>query len=301
MILDAGDLFFRSQNTPVSDIKKRVETARTMIDGYNTIGYQVYNVSSKDFAGEKVFIKELQQTAKFPFISANILDSLIRQPIFKPYIIKKVGSKKFGIVGVTSVPSKPISGIEVLSPFDVLKEILPKIRRKVDYIILLGNLERKDETKLLTDGVDVDFVLLSGGYRYSRDLETRDKMLVARCGNIGKYVGIIKFDLQDTKEKLSDISKANLQLAYAQKRLDSFASAANGQPVEKYYSRNPTVLSTIKSLKDQIEKLSKENKQVTNPVTYELIGLGETIPDDPVIRAKLDELRQIIDNKQDDR
>jgi 2',3'-cyclic-nucleotide 2'-phosphodiesterase (5'-nucleotidase family) len=278
-----------------------METARTMIDGYNAIGYQAYNVSSKDFAAERVFIKDIQQTAKFPFISANILDSLTRQPIFKPYIIKKVGSKKFGIVGITSAPSKPIFGIEVLPPFDALKDILPKIRKKADYIILLGNLERKDETKLLTGPVDVDFVLLSGGYRYSRDLETRDKMLVARCGNIGKYVGIIKFDLQNTKEKLSDISRANLQIAYAQKRLDSFTSAANGQPVEKYYSSNPTVLSTIKSLKDQIEKLSKENEQVTNPVTYELIGLDETIPDDPVLRAKLNELWQIIDNNQNDR
>jgi len=78
-------------------------------------------------------------------------------------------------------------------------------------------------------------------------------------------------------------------------------SAASGQPVEKYYSSNPTVLTTIESLKDQIEKLSKENKQVTNPVTYELIGLDETIPDDPVLRAKLNKLRQIIDNTQNDR
>ncbi len=301
MILDAGDLFFSSQNASASDVKKRMETARTMIDGYNVIGYQAYNVSSKDFAAGRIFFKELQQTAKFPFISANILDSLTRQPIFKPYIIKKIGGKKFGIVGVTSASSEPISGIEVLPPLDALKDILPKIRRKADYIILLGNLERKDETKLLTDGVDVDFVLLSGGYRYSRDLETIDKTLIARCGNIGKYVGIIKFDLQNTKEKLSDISRANLQIAYAQKRLDSFLSATNGQPVEKYYSSNPNVLSTIKSLKDQIETLSKENKQVTNPVTYELIALDETVPDDPVMRAKLNELGQIIGNNQNER
>lgn len=299
--MDAGDLFFRSQNAPASDVKKRVETARTMIDGYNAIGYQAYNVSSKDFAAGINFIKELQQIAKFPFISANILDSLTRRPIFKPYIIKKVSKKRFGIIGITSKPAKIIPGIEIASPDSTLKKIIPELRKKVDYIIVLANLDRVAEKDFFERSFDVDFVLISGSYRYSKNLEDKNSMLAARCGSIGKYMGIIRFDLKNPDVKLTDVSRAGAQLSYARKRLDSFAKATKGKPVEIFYANKPSVLSTIKSLKAQIQILTNENAQVTNPVSYDLIALDETIPDDQEIRAKLNELKQKLNSARNRR
>jgi len=278
-----------------------METARTMIDGYNAIGYQAYNVSSKDFAAGGIFLKELQQTANFPFISANILDSLTRRPIFKPYIIKKVSKKKFGIIGVTSKPAKKIPGIVIALPDSTLEKIIPELRKKVDYIIVLANLDRLAEKDFFEKSFDADFVLMSGSYRYSKNLEDKNNMLVARCGSIGKYMGIIKFDLKNPNVKLTDVSRALTQLSYARKRLDSFAEAAKGKPVEIFYANQPTVLSTIKSLKAQVQILTDENAQVTNPVSYDLIAFDETIPDDQQIRAELDELEQKLNSARNRR
>ncbi len=278
-----------------------METARTMIDAYNAIGYQVYNVSSKDFAAGRFFLKELQQTAKFPFISANILDSLTRRPIFKPYIIKKVSKKKFGIVGITSKPAKKIPGIVIASPDSTLEKIIPELRKKVDYIIVLANLDRIAEEDFFKKSFDVDFVLMSGSYRYSNNLEDKNSMLVARCGSIGKYMGIIKFDLKNPDVKLTDISRAEAQLSYARKRLDSFAKAAKGKPVEIFYANQPSVLSTIKSMKAQVQILTNENARVANPVSYDLIAFDETIPDDQQIRAKLNELKQRLNSARNRR
>ena len=272
-----------------------------MIDGYNTIGYQAYNVSSKDFAAGRIFLRELQQAAKFPFISANILDSLTRRPIFEPFIIKNVSKKKFGIIGITSKLVKMIPGIEIASPDSTLEKIIPELRKKVNYIIVLANLDRVAEKDFFEKSFDIDFILISGSYRYSRNLEDKNSMLVARCGSIGKYMGIIKFDLKNPDAKLTDISRAETQLSYARKRLDSFAKATKGKPVEIFYANQSSVLNTIKSLKTQIQILTDENARVVNPVSYDLIALDKTILDDQKIRAKLNELKQKVNSARNRR
>jgi len=249
-----------------------MEIARTMIQSYNSLGYHAYNVASHDFPGGLERVRELESIANFPFLSANLLDSATQQPLFKPYIIKKISGKKFGI--------------------------MPEIRKKSDYIILLAYLERDDEMKLFAQNFDLDFILLSGSFRYSRNLENKNGMLVARCGNIGKYIGIVRFNQQTPDQHLTDISNLMVQISYAEKRMQSFKSAAKDTPLEEFYARDPNILRTIKSLETQIHILKSEIQSAKNPVTYELIALDKSIPDDPEYRSVLKELEQRITRLQ---
>jgi len=298
LILDAGDLFFHGRGLSPVEREIRLQTAKTMINGYNAIGYHAFNVAAQDLMGGLDFILEVQKTAKFPFISANLADSATNQLLFQPYIIHKIGKKRFGIIGVTTAYQIPIPGVKILPVDDVLKKIIKELRKKTDYIILLAYLDRSYENEFLAKGYDADFVLTSGSYRYSRDLEDRNNMLIARCGNIGKYLGIIKFDLVNDKLKLVNISGKLSQISYAQKRLDSFKETAGNKSVEEYYADQPSVLNAINSMKNQVEILSIEIQQAVNPVSYDLIELDANIPDDPTIRAKLDELKKITDKIQ---
>ena len=269
-----------------------------MINGYNVIGYHAFNVAAQDFMGGLDFIQEVQKTAKFPFISANLADSATGQLLFQPYVINKIGKKRFGIIGATSEYQIPIPGVKILSMDEVLKKTIKELRKKTDYIILLAYLDRSYENEFLSKNYDVDFVLVSGSYRYSRDLEDRNNMLIARCGNIGKYLGIIEFNLVNDKVKLTNISNKVSQISYAQKRLDSFKETAGNKSLEEYYADQPSVLNAINSMKNQVEILSIEIQQAVNPVSYDLIELDTNIPDDPTIRAKLDELKKITDKIQ---
>jgi len=278
-----------------------MEIAGTMIQSYNKLGYHAYNVTSHDFPGGYERVRELENSANFPFISANILDSTSRQPLFKPYIIKNISRKKFGIIGVTSLPKAPIKDVMIADIAQSINEYLPEIRKQVDYIVLLAYLERDDEMELFAQQLDVDFVLLSGSFRYSRNLENKKGMLVARCGNIGKYIGILKFNLQDSNRQLTDISNLMVQMNYAEKRMNSFKSAAQDRPLEEFYAGDPNILRTIKSLKTQMQILQDEIQTAKNPVTYDLIGLDESIPDKPEIRAKLDELNQKLNSTRNSR
>lgn len=265
-----------------------------MIQSYNKLGYHAYNVSSHDFAGGFEKVRELGNSADFPFISANILDSTTRQPLFKPYIIKKVARKKFGIIGVTSQPKAPIKGVKIGDITESINKFLPEIRKQADYIILLAYLERDDEMEFFTQELDIDFIVVSGTFRYSRNLENKKGMLVARCGNIGKYVGILKFDLQVPDQKLTDISNLMVQMNYAERRMNSFTSAVQDRPLEEFYAKDPNILRTIKSLETQIQILQSEIQTSKNPITYDLIEMDESIPDSPEIRSMLIDLEKRI-------
>jgi len=298
LILDAGDLFFHGRGLSPIERDIRLHTAKTTLNSYNLIGYQAYNVAAQDFISGLDFIREIQKTAKFPFISANIADSATNQLLFQPYIIHKIGKKRFGIVGVTTEYQIPIPGVKILPIDEILKKITKELRKNTDYIILLAYLDRRYENEFFAKNYGVDFVLVSGSYRYSRDLEDRNNMLIARCGNIGKYLGVIKFDLVNDKVILANISGKLSQINYAQRRLESFKDSAGNKSLEEYYTDQPSVLNAINSMKNQVEILSIEIQQAVNPVSYDLIELDANIPDDPTIRAKLDELKKITDKIQ---
>lgn len=261
-----------------------------MLRSYNELGYQAYNVSARDFPAGLTGIRDLEKVANFPFVSANIVDSTSRKPLFKPYIITNISGKKFGIIGVTTMPKAPVRGVMFTDMPAALHKYLPEIRKRADYIILLAYLEHDEETRLGGEEPDIDFILQSGTYRYSHSLENKNGVLVARCGNLGKYVGLIRFNLQQKNQPLQDISNLIVQKNYAEKRLQSFEKNAGDKSLEEYYANDPYLLQTIASLRTQTEIVQAEIQKVVNPVTYELIELDDSIPDHPKFRARLNEL-----------
>ena len=269
-----------------------------MIQAYNKLGYRAYNVASHDFAGGPDNVRQLANMAEFPFISVNLLDSATNKPMFKPYIIEKMGGKKFGVLGVTSTGKAPIKGVRVDDIINSVRRYLPEIRNQADYIILLACLNREDEIPLFKETLDIDFVLVSGSFRYSRNLENKNGTLVARCGNIGKYVGIVKFDIHKPDEDLTDISNLMVQMKYAGKRMDTFKSATGDKSPEEFYANEPNILRTIKSLETQIQVLESEIRTAVNPVTFDLVDLDESVPDDTEIRSMLNDLGRRISRLQ---
>jgi 2',3'-cyclic-nucleotide 2'-phosphodiesterase/3'-nucleotidase/5'-nucleotidase len=55
--------------------------------------------------------------ARFPYINANTIDSITKKPLFKPYVIKKIGGVKVGFIGVVTMAT-----VQKVSP-DALKGV----------------------------------------------------------------------------------------------------------------------------------------------------------------------------------
>ncbi|HPY01392.1 MAG TPA: hypothetical protein PKV04_08465 [Candidatus Marinimicrobia bacterium] len=297
MTLDAGNLFFDRDEIEAKQLELKQETARLIVDIYNNLKYDAYNVGGHDFALGLDFLKELQAKARFTFISANVVDTLTGKPVFEPYKIVKVGNKNFGIIGVTSVWNEKYRGVGIADPIQTLNKYLPALRKKADYIIVLAALTAGDENKLGAIKEKIDFILMAGSYRYSRNLEVVDGRFIARCGTTGKYVGIITAEINQPKKPLQDISNISVQLESATNRLKSFKTNAGDKSIEEYYADKPTQLKVIRDLQETQDKLFQQKSQIVNPVNYELIELDEKIEDDPAIRKKLNDFERRMNAK----
>ncbi len=267
------------------------KTAEFMIAVLDELGYMAYNVGGNDLAFGLEWVQSLANKAQVPFLSANILDS-DGDLAFRPYIEEKVGRRKFGIVGICSVPNYELTGGSVGDPIEALKKYVIEIRDKVDFIIVLAAVSDAEETQILQTGLPVDLILRAATYRFSHSIITENDMMVSRLGNIGKYLGRIQITIHDPRQPIADASKLRSQLEYVGKRLSSFSKHIGNQSLEEYYKDRPNIVNIVRSLQEHQVKLEKELREIVNPVDFELIALDKNIADDPEMRRLIDEHKE---------
>jgi hypothetical protein len=173
---------------------------KALVTSYNAMGYDVLNVSHRDFRlGEAQTLTALADS-KFAVLSANLLNNTSGQLLFKPYVVKASGGQRVGIVGVTEVPAsianlphikQQMAGVKVRPPLEALGEWLPKAKKESDLVVLLyygtagGLKEVRDKF-----GVELA-VILVGGLR-PEELPTGGKPPLVGAGEHGQTMALAK-------------------------------------------------------------------------------------------------------------
>jgi len=137
--------------------------------------------------------------AKFPVLSANL-----RTPIaeIKEYTIVTAKGIRFCVIGLTtedvktqSHPNKVV-GVTVLDTVKTLERLLPEVRPKSDFIILLVHLEDYEEKRVASAFPEIRLIV--GGHNHDSLGPIRfEKTLVAKTGVAGHNVGRIDLDFQN--------------------------------------------------------------------------------------------------------
>ena len=174
---------------------------------YKAIGIDAVNIGEFDLALGIGYLKELAKKTDFPFISANIVDAG-GAPIFPRYVIKKIGDKNVGILGLIGDTSgmpgkvKEITNGEasvadiVAAATDVVKEL----EGKVDYIVALTHQPANRDWVVARRVNGVDLVV--GGHDKQRTedpLDVDNKARIVRSGEKGQYLGMFEVDLAADK------------------------------------------------------------------------------------------------------
>ena len=157
LLLDAGRVFPRYGSAR----KLRAELSlKTM----NEMGYDALNLGGREFFFGIDFLKSLSSAVSFPFISSNLLHEKDQLPWIKDYIIKNVGGLRVAILGI--MPSnafenvlnpRSLENLMIIPPEKALKSLLPEVRKKADFIILLSQYRFEATTMLINavDGIDL--------------------------------------------------------------------------------------------------------------------------------------------------
>lgn len=138
LLVDGGNAVFGDQST--------ASRGEAVIAAYDAIGYDAINISYRDFRYGKDQAIKLFRTAHASVVSANVLDADTGQPLFRPYVVKAAGGRRFAVIGITDVPTgldvlphlkRQLAGVTIEPPDSAMAKWLPRAQAESDEVILL--------------------------------------------------------------------------------------------------------------------------------------------------------------------
>jgi hypothetical protein len=135
--------------------------------------------------------------AGLPFVSANVLAKQDGKPLTTPYLLVKRGSVNIGITGVTAVSDRDAGpGVLVKPPLEALAEVIPALKPKCDYLIVLAYVDADTLRKIADQFPEVDCVLGGDVPQSSNSLQSVNRAVNFNVTDRGKVVGEMNLTLQ---------------------------------------------------------------------------------------------------------
>ena len=321
LLLDSGDLLFHDREYGDNpDIALAIQ-GKKIIESYNAMGWTALGLGEKDFALGTDYLKDLEKTADFPFLAANVLDAKSKKCIFEPYTVVKVNGLR---VGITSVIGKDTDfkakrqeelGIKLADPENALTDVLSELRDKADFIVVLAHTGTNDAKVLAKEFSDIDLIIVGhGGDINLYQPVTENDTLITEIFARGKYVDRLDFSITDPKRpygffvagsERSD-SFEHKELITRKKQLDIFMA-----DIEAQKKQGKDVATIEKVVTDELKQVNKrldalgEPADADHPNTLKasLVALDSRFADDPTVtgifKKYADKLKEIKNQEKE--
>ena len=263
-----------------------------MVDGYNILGCDVMNVGAKDFAKGIDFLRELEQTASFPFISANIVNEKNGELPFAPYKILEKNGFRFGVVGLTAELSPITRGNLRADPFiERGKAVLSELDAITDFQIVLFN-GSSDKANIAREALtSADLLFVSGDTRNPArgGSAISTGTVMKQLGKQGKSLGVVSIDVVDIDLPLRDLSNVQNRLKFLNKQLKRYSKKDITKTLEEIYADDERMLDRIDTIQNELETLNVELVKEGNSIRFEFVPMNKNIGEDLMIFAMVNE------------
>ena len=263
-----------------------------MVDGYNILGCDVMNVGAKDFAKGIDFLRELEQTASFPFISANIVNEKNGELPFAPYKILEKNGFRFGVVGLTAELSPITRGNLRADPFiERGKAVLSELDAITDIQIVLFN-GSLDKAKIAREALtSADLLFVSGDTRNPArgGSEISTGTVMKQLGKQGKSLGVVSIDVVDIDLPLRDLSNVQNRLKFLEKQLKRYAKKDTSKTMEEIYADDEKMLNRVATIRDELEKLNLELTAEGNSIQFDFVPMNKKVGEDLMLLSIVNE------------
>jgi len=192
LVLNAGDDF---QGTPVSSLTK----GRSQIELMNIINPDAMTLGNHEFDYGRESLEENLKIAKFDLVCANLWDKRKGKLFVKPYIIKKIGRAKIGVIGLTTPELFKLSlrenlkDLELLDIEKVLKQYISELKKeKVDLIVALTHVGVQGDSIIAVKFPEIGVII--GGHSHTALFEPKyvNKTIICQAGSRGEYLGYLE-------------------------------------------------------------------------------------------------------------
>jgi len=187
LLLDAGD-------TTQGSLYGNLFKGESIIGLLHLLGYDAMAAGNHEFDyGSKQTLK-LKRRLNLPLLSANVY-SHNGKYFLTPYTFKTIAGIRFAILGLTT-PETPISthpnnvkGLQFASPEEVVRKLVPELKKKADRVIVLCHTGVEEDRKIAAavDGID----LIVGGHSHTplRKPEYVNGTSIVQAWEYGKAIG----------------------------------------------------------------------------------------------------------------
>ena len=233
-----------------------------LIRSYNEMGYDAVNVGEKDLIGGLRFLTQMAEKAKFPFISANLIDRKTEKAIFKPYVIKEIAGLRVGIFGLlddilTKTLQERDPGLSILEPLATSKILTRSLGEDCDMIVCLSQLGESKDRKLARENPEIGLILGGGGESKRAVMERVDDVPIYRLEPRGGYLGRIDYSLADARKPVKFlITQERDELEKRLEKLSSRASQLRSE-IAKPEKRDEMKMKELRFLESKQKDLEK--------------------------------------------
>ncbi len=244
------------------------------------MGCDALNLGSKDFAAGLVYLKQLEEKAGFPFISANIKTRENRQA-FDPYKIIRRNGISLGVIGVTSLFNHPELSFD--DPIAAVEKYSSEILDQADYLVVLFHGDDPDIAKLRELDIPINLVIQSKSRKRSNDGGSAPFPVFA-CGDRGKYVYQFDFNVSESGSPLVDLSYLR-----AQKKSWSQKLIRYRQDRKKENADIQSIEVAITKTKSKISNFDVLIAEAINTLDYKRLEMGKTVEHRPDVLEIIDQ------------
>lgn len=190
LMIDSGDLFYKSQPVPPFLEKQWNYQAEVLLKAYNAFGIEAMAPGDLDFAAGLEQFERLRAGAKFKIISANIYLQGSGKRLLDPYVILDKNGKKVGVFGLfdETLPLPP--QLAARPHLEAAREIVDELKRKVDVIIALTHVGLDKDQALARQVEDIDAIFGAHTQSFLIKPEKVGDTLIFQTSFRGQHLGI---------------------------------------------------------------------------------------------------------------
>jgi len=199
LVLFAGDLV---QGTPVSTIFHGLPVYQIA----NLFAFDAATLGNHEFDYGWPQTRKFIQTAKWPTVTSNIVNSKGELFTAKPYVILKVNGLRVAVLGAMTdtLPAlttpKLLEDWHEISLIDTARKYAQELRDQSDLIVLLGHITDGEESAVLKSVPEIPVLVTGHIHRGIEEPLVIDGRIMVRAKGYGEEVG--RLDLKvDTEKK----------------------------------------------------------------------------------------------------
>jgi 5'-nucleotidase len=212
-------LFLLGGDTISPSVASSIFRGAQMIATWNAIGLDYAVLGNHEFDFGNDILLERMKESKFVWLGSNVIDRNSGKPFnnMPPYVIRKFGSVRIGLIGLlttdTKTSSKPGANIRFVDPILTARRLVPRMRAEgATVIIAVTHLAMSQDKELARTGL-VDVII--GGHEHELLQSHAGHAPIFKWGSDARVLGRIDLNINAATRKLESMDWAGIPVTDA--------------------------------------------------------------------------------------